>query len=70
MVLGNGYFTTDDLINSLRSCLDYDDQWNSNIESFLNSYSETNEGYVFNIKNKKITIHKILGVPIKVEEIL
>lgn len=70
MVLGEGYFTTEELISSLRSCLDYEDQWNINIKSFLNNYSETSEGYVFRIKNKKITIHKILGIPIKVEEIL
>lgn len=70
MVLGEGFFTTDSLINSLRSCLDYEDQWNVDIKSYLNGYVENNEGYVFKIKNKKITIHPILGTPIRVEEVI
>lgn len=35
MVLREGYFTTEELISSLRSCLDYEDQWNINIKSFF-----------------------------------
>ena len=62
MVLGYGYFTIEELLTSLRSCFNYDEMWTIDFKAYLGAYDEIDDGYVFIIKNKLITIDKILGI--------
>lgn len=62
------YFDEESLETQLRTCFNHDEMWDINFKPSINQMTETTEGFIIEIKGKKILIDKISGLVLNVEE--